>query len=756
MKKILSLIITTFLLSLSSKAMFVTLYKIDDACAESIGSINADVSNGIFPFTYVWSNGVTETTSSYYSKIDSLSAGSYSLTVYDSGGDSAVASINLFNTSTLDRNGLMSNSLYGITTNMNPGSGSGIGFACPNMNNGAMYALLSETKGAEPFTITNISAPFPGTTAYLGTGVFGAFAGITNLASGDHWYLSVTDNLGCPGNFDDMEYSAGPYPSSPSAILPSCNGQSNGSMYIDHPNASDFPLTITLFDSTSGNFVLTRTLTSFGPQLISNALLPTTYRILMSFGNTIIPCSQNIYATVPDAGTNCGTISGSIYLDTIHNCVLDTSEPVFPYAAVVLTPGPYYASTNGTGTFSAMVPFGTYNVNQIQFSQNYFPVCNSGTATINVVTPNATVSIGDSVNMQYDLSIGLTSAVARPGFNLHYGITVRNNSLITGTSPLITFNVDPSLVFVSCSHPYTNLGGGIYTVQLGAIGGFQSAQISLYFTVPASTPIGSILSSNVSVADVISENIIGNNSASFSQLVFGSFDPNDKTVLPSNDPNNTYFVDIDSMFTYTIRFQNTGNDTAFSIRIVDSLSQWLDINTLEIKAATHPFTWKLRGTGILEFNFDNILLPDSTTDEEASHGSVTYTIRPLNNVPLLSVIPNYAAIYFDFNNAVNTNTITSIIDITVGGNELNYSQPVLMVPNPSGNFIKVLLKAGLQKDKFTLKIFNLQGQEVFKADHIVDQEIISLEQLAGGCYFYHLEKAGKMLDQTKGKIILNR
>ena len=79
-----------------------------------------------------------------------------------------------------------------------------------------------------------------------------------------------------------------------------------------------------------------------------------------------------------------------------------------------------------------------------------------------------------------------------------------------------------------------------------------------------------------------------------------------------------------------------------------------------------------------------------------------------------------------------------------------------MVPNPTGSFIKVLLKDELQNKKCTLKIFNLQGQEVMKVNNIIDQKIISLEQLASGCYFYHLETDGRVIEHSQEKIILNK
>ena len=100
--------------------------------------------------------------------------------------------------------------------------------------------------------------------------------------------------------------------------------------------------------------------------------------------------------------------------------------------------------------------------------------------------------------------------------------------------------------------------------------------------------------------------------------------------------------------------------------------------------------------------------------------------------------------------------ITSFIDITVGVNELKSHNNISITPNPSSNYIKVLLNDELKNDSYTFKIFNLQGQEVMEIKNVIDQKIISLQQLVSGCYFYRLEKDGRMIDHTQGKIILNK
>jgi hypothetical protein len=64
---------------------------------------------------------------------------------------------------------------------------------------------------------------------------------------------------------------------------------------------------------------------------------------------------------------------------------------------------------------------------------------------------------------------------------------------------------------------------------------------------------------------------------------------------------------------------------------------------------------------VLRFTFDNIKLPTKTADSVKSNGSISFSIYPIKNILEGSVIQNHAAIYFDYNIPVITNTVTHTI-----------------------------------------------------------------------------------------------
>ena len=71
----------------------------------------------------------------------------------------------------------------------------------------------------------------------------------------------------------------------------------------------------------------------------------------------------------------------------------------------------------------------------------------------------------------------------------------------------------------------------------------------------------------------------------------------------------------------------------------------------------------INGTSV-KFNFDGINLPDSNSNEPASHGWITYTIDQVPGLLVGTQIRNTAAIYFDYNAPVITNTTLNTIGRT--------------------------------------------------------------------------------------------
>jgi len=169
------------------------------------------------------------------------------------------------------------------------------------------------------------------------------------------------------------------------------------------------------------------------------------------------------------------------------------------------------------------------------------------------------------------------------------------------------------------------------------------------------------------------------------QEVIGSFDPNDKRAFPEGYAEE-HFIEKNTSIEYNIRFQNTGTDTAFTVRLEDQLDENLDWSSISAGASSHSYRMELQQDGKLIFHFENINLPDSTVNEMGSHGFVQFRIDQLPDNELGTVIENTADIYFDFNEAIITNTVFHTIgENFVVSSTIETSTPeieVSIAPNP--------------------------------------------------------------------------
>ena len=154
------------------------------------------------------------------------------------------------------------------------------------------------------------------------------------------------------------------------------------------------------------------------------------------------------------------------------------------------------------------------------------------------------------------------------------------------------------------------------------------------------------------------------NSKSHCLPITGSYDPNDKQAFPRGFTTQN-IVQPGTEMEYLIRFQNTGTDTAFTVVVEDMLSSDLDPTSFKMGAASHNYNVEMEnvaGRNQLRWTFNNILLPDSTTDELGSNGFIQFRISPKANTPLGTEVRNSADIFFDFNPPIVTNQTLTTFD----------------------------------------------------------------------------------------------
>jgi sugar lactone lactonase YvrE len=170
------------------------------------------------------------------------------------------------------------------------------------------------------------------------------------------------------------------------------------------------------------------------------------------------------------------------------------------------------------------------------------------------------------------------------------------------------------------------------------------------------------------------------------QPIRDSYDPNDKLVTPAG-ATAQHYTPTGVPLSYRVRFQNTGNDDAYRVQVVDTLAADFDLRTLRVAAASHPYQLQVSGHGrpVLTFTFSNINLPPSTRDAVGSNGFVEFSVQPKAGLPAKALLENAADIFFDFNPPVRTNFTSNRL----------YDQPLVVEPAVALAYADVLASPAL-------------------------------------------------------------
>lgn len=229
----------------------------------------------------------------------------------------------------------------------------------------------------------------------------------------------------------------------------------------------------------------------------------------------------------------------------------------------------------------------------------------------------------------------------------------------------------------------------------------------------------------------------------------GSFDPNDKTGFPAGFAEEK-LIEPGQELEYLLRFQNTGTDTAFTVVIADALPPELDLTTLRPGASSHPYSYSIDEEGRPLFTFTDILLPDSTTNLEASNGFVRFRIAQRPGLPLGTEIANKALIYFDFNEPVETNTEIHRLGVVFpwGLSGTQHYAPVVsrvrVVPNPLDNTAWLEVE-GVAPGPLRLWVTDLSGRVIRQEEAFGTGFEFRRGSLSAGLYFFRIEREGVVL-----------
>ena len=229
-----------------------------------------------------------------------------------------------------------------------------------------------------------------------------------------------------------------------------------------------------------------------------------------------------------------------------------------------------------------------------------------------------------------------------------------------------------------------------------------------------------------------------NNSLQHCFTVVNSYDPNNKIVFPEGNIDTAQH-----WLTYTINFQNTGTAAAQHVYILDSLDADFDESTFTLLSYSHYPLVQVVGN-IVRFNFPNINLPDSNTNEPKSHGYVQYRIRLMDGLPFGTTIENTAHIVFDFNQPFTTNTVVNELVNTTSIYDEDLNPAFRLYPNPTVDYL--IIEGKFHISGF-VAFFDIIGQQVLTADLTPHETVVDVRNLVPGIYIIKIITGGKQYTQ---------
>jgi uncharacterized repeat protein (TIGR01451 family) len=450
-----------------------------------------------------------------------------------------------------------------------------------------------------------------------------------------------------------------------------------------------------------------------------------------TFGGNQLLLNSCQTITEPAAARVCG----HVWLDTDGDCIQNNGEPDYNNTRIKITPGNFYTATDAHGDYEVYLANGTYSISAEP--QNGFTVtCPANGANHSVtVSSLGEILCGNDFGLHNpcplpDLSVDVVATSMRIGHDNLVVINYQNHGTMASSYYKISVNLGQNVVPISASVPWAEIA--VRNTPIWVLHDLMPGQTgTIYLTarVAADVPVGKMIEIQTNLNCSITECDLANNQTTKFQQAVGSFDPNDILVSPEGE------IRSGQELSYKIRFQNVGTFLAKKVVVDDILPENLDLSTLVFGAASHPYKIQVSENGRhLTWIFENINLQDSTSNEVASHGFVTFKIRPKLDLTSGTKLPNFADIRFDENAVVRTNTVVNFIK-NYSATQFSPNQ-VAIIPNPARAQVQLFLP-NIYEKLAEIEIYDLNGRKIWSRSNAesLSEMNISVEDWAMGTYF---------------------
>ncbi|WP_432672705.1 DUF7619 domain-containing protein [Flavobacterium sp. SM2513] len=452
----------------------------------------------------------------------------------------------------------------------------------------------------------------------------------------------------------------------------------------------------------------------------------------------------------PGAGaTSCGDVIQLVsFIDANNNGVKEETESKFTY-------GSFTFQKNNTGaTYYVTNPMGVQNIYDANTANTYdfdFTI-NSEYAAYYAETPTSfndlSIPFGSGVQTLYfpititqtysDIDVSIVPIGApRPGFQYTQKIVYRNLG-IAATSGTLTFakgNATIAIAEILPAATSVTTEGFSYDFINLAPGETQIINVKMTVPVIPIVNLGDVATTTVSISSPDVDVNTNNNSFVTNQVVVASYDPNDKNEARGATVNINQFTQDDYLF-YTIRFQNTGTASAETVRIEDLLASEFDFASIRMISASHHYSME-RINNKLVWTFNNINLLPAVQNDLLSQGYVSFKIKLNAGFAVGDVIQNTAAIYFDFNPPIITNTFETTFVPNLSAGSFDASN-LVVYPNPAREVVQITLRNSVETIS-RIVIYDIIGKAIKTISGTNEQQAtVNVSDLSKGVYMIEI------------------
>jgi uncharacterized repeat protein (TIGR01451 family) len=441
----------------------------------------------------------------------------------------------------------------------------------------------------------------------------------------------------------------------------------------------------------------------------------------------------------------CQSFALKFYYDMAGTCVYNPTADamiVLPLLVEVDSNGvaiDTLSATSGLYYTARGLPGDIYSFRIISHAPGFTPSCPVTGIVSDTLREGANSTLYFGFNCTAGSAFDLQAfSSSKTGVHMQtWHFTLDNTTCVPETSTF-TMNISPKYVFQSSYPLPASVVGNVATWNLGVLSTSMNAleNLSVTLKVPGAflSPGDTIMTNGV-INPVSGDSIPLSNFVEIIDTVRNSYDPNEMAVSPGTCLTPGVVIPLQ----YTIMFENTGNDTAHNIFILDTLSDNLDLRSLRIVTASanmntsnwyDPFYHN-----IVKFEFPGINLLDSSHHDQCD-GMVIFNINTIAGMVPGTSFNNEAGIYFDDNAVVMTNEASTTVCGVLAANSLKTNTTVKLYPNPANDQI-TLVTDGITYGSCV--ITDIVGSNVMEQAITHSKTQIDISGLSQGIYFVTLK-----------------